>query len=149
MGCSRQVLVQVMLFQFLGPGLAQDGATSNFSPNSKSSLSGLSNEVLFVSGFLRKSAYPYQTQGGGSFLPYPWVNWLPMFFGWAIQFQNLMVFKLKIFFWNFVIEMNLWKKNFAKWLTSLRIKLQSLAWETRALPLHYGSLAGSEVNTFH
>ena len=56
MGRSRQVLVQVMLFQFLGPGLAQDGATSNFSPDSKSSLSGLSNEVLFVSGFFRKSA---------------------------------------------------------------------------------------------
>ena len=51
---SRQVLVQVMLFQFLGPGLSQDGATSNFSPDSKSSLSGLSNEVLFVSGFFRK-----------------------------------------------------------------------------------------------
>ena len=56
MGHSRQVLVQVILFQFFGPGLAQDGATSNFSPDSKSSLSGLSNEVLFVSGFFGKSA---------------------------------------------------------------------------------------------
>ena len=46
MGRSRQVLVQVMLFQFLGPGLAQDGATSNFLPDSKSSLSGISNKVL-------------------------------------------------------------------------------------------------------
>ena len=53
---SRQVLFQVMLFQFLGPGLAQNDATSNFSPDSKSSLLGLSNEVLFVSGFFRKSA---------------------------------------------------------------------------------------------
>ena len=52
MGRSRQVLVQVMLFQFLGPGFAQDGATSNFSPDSKSSLSGLSNEALFVSEFI-------------------------------------------------------------------------------------------------
>ena len=31
----RQVLVQVMLFQFLRPGLTQDGATSNFSSDSK------------------------------------------------------------------------------------------------------------------
>ena len=44
--------MKVVLFQFLGPGLAQDGATSNFSPDSKSSLSGLSNEVLFVSELL-------------------------------------------------------------------------------------------------
>ena len=48
--------MKVVLFQFLGPGLVQDGATSNFLPDSKSSLSGLSNEVLFVSGFFRKSA---------------------------------------------------------------------------------------------
>ena len=53
---SRRVPVKVVLFQLRGPGLAQDGATSNFSPDSKSSLSGLSNEVLFVSGFFRKSA---------------------------------------------------------------------------------------------
>ena len=33
MGCSRQVLVQVMLFQFLGPDLAQDDATPNFFPD--------------------------------------------------------------------------------------------------------------------
>ena len=32
--------------------------------------------------------------GGGSFLPYPWVNWLLMFFGWVFQFQNLMVFQV-------------------------------------------------------
>ena len=56
MGHSRQVLVQVILFQFFGPGLAQDGATSNFSPDSKSSSSGLLNEVLFVSRFFSKSA---------------------------------------------------------------------------------------------
>ena len=53
---SRRVLVKVVLFQFLGPGLAQDGATSNFLPDSKSSLLGLSNEVLFVSEFLEKIA---------------------------------------------------------------------------------------------
>ena len=34
----------------------QDGAMSNFLPDSKSSLSGLSDEVLFVSGFFRKRA---------------------------------------------------------------------------------------------
>ena len=53
---SRQVLVKVVLFQLRGPGLTQDGATFNFSPDSKSSLSRLSKEVLFVSGFFRKSA---------------------------------------------------------------------------------------------
>ena len=40
--CSRQVLVQVVLFQFLGPGHAQDGATPNFFPDSKRPLQGLS-----------------------------------------------------------------------------------------------------------
>ena len=54
MGRSRQVLVQVMLFQFLGRGLAQDDAMPNFLPDSNSSLSGLSNEVLFVSEFISK-----------------------------------------------------------------------------------------------
>ena len=53
---SRRVLVKVVLFQFFGPGLAQDGATSNFLPDSKSSLLGLSNEVLFVFEFLEKIA---------------------------------------------------------------------------------------------
>ena len=48
MVCTRQVLVTLMLFQFLGRGLAQDGAKPNFSPDSKSSLSGLSNEVLVL-----------------------------------------------------------------------------------------------------
>ena len=45
MGCSRQVWVQVMLFQFLGV---------QFSPDSKSFLSGLSNGALFVSEFISK-----------------------------------------------------------------------------------------------
>ena len=40
--------MKVVLFQLRGPGLAQDGATYNFLPDSKSSLSGLSNEVFFV-----------------------------------------------------------------------------------------------------
>ena len=48
--------MKVVLFQFLGPRLAHDGATPNFSPDSKSSLLGLSNEVLFVSEFLEKIA---------------------------------------------------------------------------------------------
>ena len=49
---SRRVLVKVVLFQFLGPRLAHDGAKPNFSPDSKSSLLGLSNEVSFISEFL-------------------------------------------------------------------------------------------------
>ena len=35
---SKQVLVQVMLFQFLGHGHHKDGATANFLTDSKSSL---------------------------------------------------------------------------------------------------------------
>ena len=49
--CSRRVLVEVVLFQLRERGHPQDDATSNFSPNSKSSILGLSNEVSFVSEF--------------------------------------------------------------------------------------------------
>ena len=49
---SRQVLVQVMLFQFFGRSHAHGGATPIFLPDSNSSLSGLSNEVLFLSEFI-------------------------------------------------------------------------------------------------
>ena len=48
---SRRVIVEVVLFQLRGRGHPQDDATSNFSPNSKSSILGLSNEVSFVSEF--------------------------------------------------------------------------------------------------
>ena len=37
---SRRVLVKVVLFQFLGPGLVQDGATSNFLPDLKALYQG-------------------------------------------------------------------------------------------------------------
>ena len=46
---SRRVLVKVVLFQSDGPGHPQDDATPSFFPDSKSSISGLSNEVSFVS----------------------------------------------------------------------------------------------------
>ena len=46
---SRQVLAQVVLFHFWGRGHPQDDAIPNFFPDSKSSLQGLSNEILFVS----------------------------------------------------------------------------------------------------
>ena len=49
---SRQVLVQVVLFQFWGRGYRQDDAMFIFISYSKSSLSGLSNEVLSVSEFI-------------------------------------------------------------------------------------------------
>ena len=54
MGHSRQVMVQVMIFQILGYGVAQDiyGGKPNSVPDSNSSLSGLLNEVLFVSEFI-------------------------------------------------------------------------------------------------
>ena len=50
---STQVLVKVVLFQLGGHGHPQGDATLNFFPDSKSFLLGLSNEVSFVSGFLR------------------------------------------------------------------------------------------------
>ena len=46
---SRQVLVNVVLFQLRGPGHLQDDATPNFFLDSKGPLLGLSNEVSFVS----------------------------------------------------------------------------------------------------
>ena len=48
---SRRVLVKVVLFQLRGHGHPQDDATTNFFPDSKSSILGLSNEVSFVSEF--------------------------------------------------------------------------------------------------
>ena len=53
---SRRVLVKVVLFQLRGHGHPQDDATTNFFPDSRSFLLGLSNEVSFVSRFFRKSA---------------------------------------------------------------------------------------------
>ena len=50
---STQVLVKVVLFQLRGHGHPKGDATSNFFPDSKSFLLGLSNEVSFVTGFLR------------------------------------------------------------------------------------------------
>ena len=41
MGASKQVLVEVMLFQLGGHGRPQNDATPNFSPDSKSSVLGL------------------------------------------------------------------------------------------------------------
>ena len=51
---SRQVLVKVVLFQFRGRGHPKGDATPNFFPDSKRFLSGLSNEVSFVSRCLLK-----------------------------------------------------------------------------------------------
>ena len=46
---SRQVLVEVVLFQLRGRGHLQDDVTPNFFPNTKGSIRGLSNEVSFIS----------------------------------------------------------------------------------------------------
>ena len=43
-----------MLFQFLARGLPQDSGRPNLSPDSNSSILGLSDEVLFVSDFIQK-----------------------------------------------------------------------------------------------
>ena len=56
MGGSTQVLVKVVLFYLRGHYHPQGDASTNFFPDSKSFLLGLSNEVSFVSVFYRKDA---------------------------------------------------------------------------------------------
>ena len=51
---SRRVLVKVVLFQLKGPCHPQDDTTTNFFPDSKSPILGLSNDVSFVSEFYSK-----------------------------------------------------------------------------------------------
>ena len=53
---SRRVSVEVVLFQLRGRGHPQGDAMPNFFPDSKSSIFGLSNQVSFVSRFVRKTA---------------------------------------------------------------------------------------------
>ena len=53
--CYRQILVKVMLFQLRWHGHPQDDATPNFPLDFKRSITGLSNDVPFVSEFLQKS----------------------------------------------------------------------------------------------
>ena len=48
---SRRVIVKILLFQLDGCGHPQDDAMSSFFLDLKSSILGLSNEVLFVSKF--------------------------------------------------------------------------------------------------
>ena len=47
-----KVLVKVVLFQLRGRGHPQNDATPSFFLNSKSPISGLSNDISFVSYFL-------------------------------------------------------------------------------------------------
>ena len=51
---STEVLVKVVLFQLRGRGHPQNDATPNIFPDSKRMLSGLSNEVSFVSEIIWK-----------------------------------------------------------------------------------------------
>ena len=53
---STQVLVKEVLSRLRGRGHPQGNAKSNFFPDPKSFLIGLSNEVSFVSGFFRESS---------------------------------------------------------------------------------------------
>ena len=53
--CSRQVLLAEVLFQLRGRGHPQSDATTNFFPDSKRTILGLSNEVSFVSKLFCKS----------------------------------------------------------------------------------------------
>ena len=48
---STEVLVKVVLFQLRGRGHPQNDAMPNISPDSKSSILGLSNEISFESKF--------------------------------------------------------------------------------------------------
>ena len=49
---SRQNLVKVVLFQLRGRGYPLDDTMPNFFPYSKSSILGITNEVLFVNELL-------------------------------------------------------------------------------------------------
>ena len=51
---SRQILVEVVLFQLRGHGHPQDDSMPSFFPDLKKSITGLSNKVSFVSEFFRK-----------------------------------------------------------------------------------------------
>ena len=50
--CYRQVLLAEVLFQLRGRGHPQSDATTNFFPDSKRTILGISNEVSFVSKLL-------------------------------------------------------------------------------------------------
>ena len=62
---SRPILVKLLLFQSSGCGHLQDGATPNFFPDSKSSILGLSIDVLFVLEFFLKMLETLKTLKGG------------------------------------------------------------------------------------
>ena len=51
---STEVLVKVVLFQLKGPGHPQNDAMFNLNPYSKNSMTGLLNEVSFVSEFFQE-----------------------------------------------------------------------------------------------
>ena len=106
----------------------------------------------------------------GSFLPYPWVNWLLMFFGWVFQFQNLMVFQVEgtyIAYWTqkvwflvnfldtciflkFCYKNGLLKANILqKLLPSPEFDPWSSAWQARALPLYYEAMEEATMIRFY
>ena len=62
---SRPILVKLLLFQSSGCGHLQDGATPSFFPDSKSSILGLSIDVLFVLEFFLKMLETLKTLKGG------------------------------------------------------------------------------------
>ena len=57
---SRRVLVKVLLFQLDGCGHSQDDATPSFFPDSKTSITGLSIELSFVSEIFCKGGKSVQ-----------------------------------------------------------------------------------------
>ena len=61
MGCSRSVLVKVVLFYFSGHGHPQGHATPNFQLDSKGSIIGLSNDISFVSYLFWKGSKKNKT----------------------------------------------------------------------------------------
>ena len=55
MGCSRWILVKVMLFQWRGCGHPQDDSTPNFSSDFKCSIIGISNDISLFQFFYGRS----------------------------------------------------------------------------------------------
>ena len=69
MEVSKRVSVEVVFFQLRECGHPQGDVTTNFFPDSKRSILGLSNEVYFVSRFFRKIAENWKKEES-----IPWLN---------------------------------------------------------------------------
>ena len=89
MKCSRQILLEVVLFQSRGRGHPQSGATPNFFLEYKCSILVLSNEVLFVSRFFWKIL---ENQEKEKVIKRPNVsNWRKVYINFEIEIEHFLL----------------------------------------------------------